>query len=140
MAQIKWNDSMSVNNDDIDSQHKEWIRIYNRMDHILLNGGSAKYPNAVADCFIAMQEYARYHFKSEELYMKEIEYPDVVMHKRLHTDFEDQLFIYAKKIRNGHLVLGTEVMSILKSWLMSHILIEDQKYRIYLTETEAIVS
>ncbi|MFH2123036.1 MAG: bacteriohemerythrin [Pseudomonadota bacterium] len=128
MAQIEWSDSMSVKNAVIDAQHKEWIAIYNRMDHLLLHGGSGELSSAVADAFQAMQEYAGYHFRQEEEYLKEINYPDLVAHKRLHTDFDDQLYRYSREIRNGELVLGTEVLSILKNWLLQHIIHEDQKY------------
>lgn len=128
MAQIEWSDSMSVKNDVIDTQHKEWIAIYNRLDHVLLHGGGNELSTAVADAFQAMQEYASYHFRQEEQYLKEIHYPDLVAHKRLHTDFDDKLFSYNREIRNGMLVLGSEVMSILKNWLLHHIMHEDQKY------------
>ncbi|AGF77958.1 hemerythrin-like metal-binding domain-containing protein [Desulfocapsa sulfexigens DSM 10523] len=137
MSQIKWSDSMSVNNAVLDAQHKEWIAIYNRMDNILLHGELGQLDNAVIDAFKAMQEYASYHFRQEEEYMEEIGYPDRVMHKRMHTDFDDQLYNYSKEIRRGDLVLGTEVMSILKNWLLNHIMREDQQYCVFLTQKEA---
>ncbi|MDD3815479.1 MAG: bacteriohemerythrin [Desulfocapsaceae bacterium] len=137
MAQIEWSDSMSVKNAVIDTQHKEWIAIYNRLDHVLLHGGSNELFNAVADAFQAMQEYASYHFRQEEQYLKEIHYPDLVTHKRLHTDFDDQLYKYSRQIRNGELILGSEVMSILKNWLLHHIMQEDQKYCVFVSHSES---
>ncbi len=128
MAQITWNDSYSVNNDIIDAQHQEWIAIYNKLDHDLLTGGSGNLATAAADALQAMQNYANYHFRQEEQYLKEINYPDLVVHKRLHTDFDDQLYGYGRQLRNGQLVLSSELLSILKNWLQHHILHEDQKY------------
>ena len=91
MNQITWDDSYSVNNADIDAQHKKWIEIHNKLDHILLNGSNNEVSNAVVDTIQAMQEYVNYHFRQEEQYMKEINYPDLVAHRRLHTDFDDYL-------------------------------------------------
>jgi hemerythrin len=133
MAEIIWNDSYSVNNAVIDAQHKEWIAIYNKLDRILLQGSNDEVSTAAADALQAMQDYANYHFRQEEQYLQEINYPDLVAHKRLHTDFDDQLYGYNKNLRNGKLVLNSEVIAILKKWLQHHILHEDQKYCAFLT-------
>lgn len=128
MNQIVWNDSYSVNNAEIDAQHKEWIVIYNRLDHTMRTGNSSALHTSTADTLEAMKKYTEYHFRKEEEYMKEINYPDLVAHKRKHTDFDDELYNYNKMVRSGELVLNTEVMSIIKKWLLHHILHEDQKY------------
>jgi hemerythrin len=133
MSQITWNDSYSVNNEEIDAQHKEWIAIYNKLDHTLLNGSGQEVFTLAADSLQAMQEYADYHFREEEQYMREINFPFLVEHRRLHSDFEDELYKYNRSIRSGELILNTEVISIVKNWLLHHILHEDQKYRTYLT-------
>jgi hemerythrin len=134
MSQITWNDSYSVNNPVMDAQHKEWIAIYNKLDHILLNDNYHEIFTAAASTLQAMQKYADYHFLAEEEYMRQIQYPDLVAHKRLHTDFNDQLFTYNKNIRDGETILNSEIMSILKNWLSDHILNEDKKYCTYLTQ------
>jgi hemerythrin len=133
MNQITWKDSYSVNNPVMDAQHKAWIVIYNKLDHILLSDRYQEIFTVAADTLQAMQEYAGYHFRAEEKYMKQIHFPDLVAHRRLHTDFDDQLFTYNKNIRDGKLVLSSEIMSIVKNWLLDHILDEDQKYCAYLT-------
>jgi len=131
MSQIMWDDSYSVNNDAIDAQHKEWIAIYNRLDQTMLNGSIQDLAKVREEILQAMRDYANYHFRQEEEYMKEIGYPDIVAHKRLHTDFDDQLYNYHRMIRNGELVLNTELIAIIKKWLLHHILKEDQKYRAF---------
>ncbi len=128
MAQITWNDSFSVHNAVIDVQHQEWIAIYNRLDHVLLHGSNSDLAHAASETLQAMQDYANYHFRQEERYLQEIHYPDLVAHRRLHKDFDDQVYSYYKKILSGEWVLNTEVISILKNWLEHHILHEDQKY------------
>jgi hemerythrin-like metal-binding protein len=131
MSQITWNDSYSVNNDAIDAQHKEWIAIYNRLDQTMLDGSLQDLSKVREESLQAMQDYASYHFRQEEEYMREIGYPDIVAHKRLHTDFDDQLFNYHRMISNGELVLNTELISIIKDWLLNHILKADMKYRAF---------
>jgi hemerythrin-like metal-binding protein len=137
MAQIIWNDSYSVNNDIIDAQHKEWIAIYNKLDHDLLTGGCGDVATAAADALQAMQDYANYHFREEEQYLRKINYPALVAHKRLHTDFDDQLYGYGRQLRNGELVLSSELLAILKNWLQQHILHEDQNYCAFISQSQS---
>jgi len=129
MSQITWDDSYSVNNDAIDAQHKQWIAIYNRLDQTMLSGSLADLAQVREEILQAMMEYASYHFRQEEEYMKEIGYPDIVAHKRIYTDFDDRLYNYNRMIRNGELVLNSELIAIIKNWLLDHILKTDMKYR-----------
>lgn len=101
MAQITWNDSYSVHNAVIDAQHQEWIAIYNRLNQILLHGSGSDLVHVAAETLQAMQDYANYHFRQEEQYLQEINYPDLVAHRRLYTDFDDQVYSYNRKIRRG---------------------------------------
>lgn len=137
MAQIIWNDSYSVHNADMDAQHKEWIAIHNRLDQILLHGSGSDVSVAAAEALQAMQDYAGYHFRQEEKYLKEINYPGLVAHRRLHTDFDDQLYNYGRQLRNGQLILNSELMAILKNWLLNHIMQEDQKYCAFASQSQS---
>ena len=49
-----------------------------------------------------MQDYANYHFKFEEDYMRAIDYPEQVKHRRLHKDFDNLIFNYKR-------VMGTYI-------------------------------
>lgn len=131
MSQIMWDDSYSVGNDAIDAQHKEWIAIYNRLDHAILNASPGDLSKVREEILQAMMKYASYHFRQEEQYMQEMGYPDVVAHKRVHTDFDDQLYNYHRMVRHGELVLNSELITIIKNWLLNHILKVDMKYKAF---------
>jgi len=64
MSQIIWDDSFSVNNAEIDIQHKKWIEIYNNMD-MKICVGSSPLPDGL-EALKAMEDYTRYHFSFEE--------------------------------------------------------------------------
>jgi hemerythrin-like metal-binding protein len=128
MSQIIWNDSYSVNNASLDAQHQDWIEIHNRLDHLLLNGDDQDFGAALFESVQTIQEWVYYHFRQEEEYMRQINFPTIVEHKRLHTEFQDWFFNYYRRITNGELVLITEIITITKNWLHSHILHEDAKY------------
>ena len=67
MSIIEWDDSYSVNNDEIDKQHKEWIDIYNKMHDSMMSRESSI--EQTTEILQAMSNYAQNHFNYEEEYM-----------------------------------------------------------------------
>lgn len=129
MARIDWDGSFSVGNAEIDEQHKRWIDLYNRMDEALTGGGSgASIDNLAGEALAAMHDYAHTHFKSEEAYMAKLNYPKLVEHRRIHRDFEDMIYRYNREINDGQLFLNSNIIKIIRNWLLDHILHEDKKY------------
>ena len=128
MPRIEWNDSFSVNNTELDDQHKQWINIHNKLHEMLINGKPGDLGSMQADALQSMQDYAEYHFAAEEEYLDKIGYPDFAMHRRLHDDFETKIYQYNRDIRDGERILNTEIMKELENWLLNHILVEDRKY------------
>jgi hemerythrin len=128
MSQIEWQKSYSVNNSEIDEQHKKWIAIYNEMDKCLLSGDQKELIQIAAKSLKSMHDYANFHFKFEEEYMQKINYPDLVSHKRLHKDFDNIIYKYHRDIDAGELIINTEILKKIKEWLVKHILVQDKKY------------
>ncbi len=130
MSKIEWDESYSVNNKEIDEQHKEWIAIFNKLHVALLSDDPKSLDFAGVDSLKAMYDYAEYHFNFEEQYLSKINYPDLVAHRRLHKDFASKIYQYNKDINQGTIVLNTEIIKIIKDWLVEHILKEDKKYSV----------
>lgn len=128
MALIKWDESFSVGNTEIDEQHKKWIAIYNNMHEGLTGGGSSNLANLAANSLEEMHDYAKNHFQFEEEYLKRINYPELVDHRRLHRDFENKIYNYTREIRDGKILLNTSIIKMIRNWLVEHILQEDKKY------------
>ena len=132
MSEIKWEDSFSVHNTEIDGQHQKWIAIYNKMHESMIK--ESEQSKAGTEALKAMLDYARYHFSFEEEYMRKINYPNFMEHRRLHKDFDNLLYTYYRDKQEGKVVLGTEIIGILKNWLCDHIKKEDKKYALFLKE------
>ena len=138
MPRIEWDNSFSVLNTEIDDQHKEWIRIFNKMHEILTGDNTEAKYTAAEDSIKAMLDYAREHFKFEEEYMRNIDYPELVQHHRKHKDFDTQVYELFRDIQNGGVVLNTEIISMVKGWLLNHILVEDKKYALFFENKSSI--
>ena len=133
MAAIEWDDFFSVNNAEIDAQHRKWIGIYNEMDDRLLNGDRQSLKTLGEESLQAMEDYARSHFGFEEEFMHRINYPDIVAHRRLHKDFENRIYQYNREVREGKIIFNSTIIGIIRNWLIDHILKEDKKYCQYAT-------
>jgi hemerythrin-like metal-binding protein len=126
MSIIEWDDSLSVNHTEIDNQHKEWIDIYNKMhDSMMARESSIEQTMEILQ---SMNEYAQRHFSYEEEYMRKIDFPDIVAHRRSHKDFESLIYSYNRDIEAGKVVLNTKIIKLIRNWLLEHITVEDKKY------------
>ncbi len=126
MSIIEWDDSFSVNHPEIDNQHKKWIDIYNKMHDSMMSLESSN--EQTTEILQAMIEYAQNHFRYEEEYMHEINFPDIVEHRRMHKDFQSLIYSYHRDINQGKMVLNTKIIKLIRNWLLEHIIEEDKKY------------
>ncbi|MBA3013912.1 MAG: bacteriohemerythrin [Proteobacteria bacterium] len=131
MDKIRWDESYSVNNQEIDDQHKEWIVIFNRMHNVLLSSGPEELKTVGGEILKAMNDYAEYHFKFEEEYLRRINYPELFEHRRLHRDFATQIYQFNREVNKGEIILSTDIIKMIRDWLVHHILQEDKKYGLY---------
>lgn len=128
MPRIDWDKAYSVGFEDIDIQHQKWIEIHNDLHELLISGSSSDVRGATLSTLKSMKDYAMKHFSFEEEYMQTIGYPETERHKQIHRAFEGMVENYLDDMRNGEVVLNTDIMKVLRSWLVSHILNEDKKY------------
>ena len=70
------------------------------------------------------------------VFLRNINYPGYIDHKRAHESFIVQLNKIRNDITEGNIVLGTQVMSILKNWLEDHIVGMDKKYGEFATKKD----
>jgi len=126
MPRIEWEGSFSVNNREIDDQHKKWIAIINELHDSMMKGDISL--GMTLNTMKSMKEYVKYHFEYEEEYMRKINYPGMTEHIKIHARFYVLISQYYNDLQSGKMVLNSEIMSILMNWLKDHILNTDKKY------------
>ncbi len=132
MPLIKWNESMSMNINEIDRQHKELVEIINTLFDAMK---IAKGYDVLDEVLNKLVDYVHYHFETEETYFDNFEYSDSQIHKNEHIYFTDQvndfkrLFAEGKSTQNeGDTPLTVGLWSLLKDWFVNHVMIFDKKY------------
>lgn len=134
MSLIEWDEGkFSVLVDEMDEQHKKWVGLINELHASLLGEGERVEP---AEILREMLAYVDFHFKEEEQLMRNINYPNYIEHKRAHEAFIARLNNMEQDIEAGNIILGTQLMSVLKNWLEDHIASMDKHYGEFASNTK----
>ncbi len=122
---IRWNKEYNINISIIDVDHKRFVDIVNKAI-IAKQGG--KSPEEIQEILNEMIQHAKTHFKTEETYMKEFNYPEYQCHIEEHRDFSLRTNAYLDRVINGDCNIANEILEYLKQWLINHIQGTDKKY------------
>ena len=122
---IRWNKEYNINISIIDVDHKRFVDIVNKAI-IAKQGG--KSPEEIQEILNEMIQHAKTHFKTEETYMKEFNYPEYQYHIEEHRDFSLRINAYLDRVINGDCNIANEILEYLKQWLINHIQGTDKKY------------
>lgn len=128
---IKWQPEFSVKVKSIDTQHKNLVKIVNRLYRFMMEGKSSEILNEIVTELI---DYTADHFSYEEKLFDQTNYPDAKKHKQEHDAFVNQVLGIKKKIDSGKMMVSNELLNILREWLLNHIAGSDMKYSSHLVK------
>ncbi len=125
MNLIKWNDSFSVNVEEIDKQHQTLVAMINELHDAMGQGKGGAILSKIVDDLIG---YTATHFKTEEKYFIQFGYVDTDSHVKEHAAFVKTVTEFKAGVDSGKIFLTSEVMNFLSDWLQNHIKRTDRKY------------
>jgi len=132
MENIIWDPAWNIGHAEIDTQHQKWIEIFNRLHSAVLSESDEDPDEVQRATLKEMFAYTHYHFDSEEKLMKETNYPEAHGHWRLHKNFDTTVYEKYRGLKGNALILNSDLLSLMKNWLLGHIQTEDQKFGRYL--------
>lgn len=118
---IKWDGSFDIHHELIDSQHRIFVMLLNKLMANVAKGVDKEYLLRVLD---EIKKYAEFHFVSEENVMYECNYPGLTNHEQVHTEILHKLADLTERVSQNR-ARAEDVVVMLRDWLFSHILIED---------------
>ena len=87
---------------------------------------SGKGRAAIGPAIEELARYTEYHFSAEEKLMTKHRCSGLAEQKAMHGQFLNQVAEMKRKFDSGQHGLGTEVLTTLKDWLVSHIVRKDK--------------
>ena len=121
--------AFSVNISKIDKQHKKIAEVFAKLSNAIEKGQPEK---AIPGILRELDEYAGYHFDTEEKLMRQHAYPDYEAHKKEHDDFCLKVSVLQQELMEGKITVTREVLHLLTHWLSDHIMNTDKKYSPFL--------
>ena len=133
---IQCRQDMAIDESVIDEDHKLLIEIVNTFEVALTRKLA---PQTVDHGLKLLRHYALEHFRREEELQRAVQYPFAEAHAREHRDLVKKLgAIIAHRTAAASKVdiaeVATEILDLLKEWLVCHILQTDLRMRPYVAE------
>lgn len=124
---------MSVRNSKIDNDHKYLISIINTIEAALNIEAPAR---VLSDYVFQLIDFSHQHFKREETYQVEINFPNRISHKKKHEDLMGQIQHIHKNLLSqadsgAYQFTTPRLVDTLQDWMMNHIMHEDMKMKEY---------
>lgn len=136
MTQIEWDKKYEVGNIEIDSEHKVFVRIIQKII-AAVNKKNYKHTERLIN---EIYKYADFHFHSEETVMIEIGYPDFNAHKKEHEklliELGNRISVFGDE---DYIRPTTEFITFLTSWFLNHTVNVDKKLANYMEDNEQSV-
>lgn len=125
MPLLTWEQKHSVGVKELDDQHKKLFEIINRLFDAMQASKDITELNAIlAD----MDDYAHYHFATEEKYFDQFNFEDKEAHTAQHRAFDEKAENFIKKNALGDSTLSFDVLDFLEDWWLGHINNVDKQY------------
>ena len=131
MKDITWGETLSVDIQEIDEDHRKLVELYNLLNHSVMEGDTTDYIDALMEELIACTIW---HFRHEERLMLRYGYEGLVQHKTEHQELiESAKALQQKFLQDGNQI-SIEDIRFLEHWLIGHILGADMDLGSYLCE------
>ncbi len=132
MPLLEWDNALySVGVRAIDDQHKKLVGMVNQLHEAQRQGQSAKVLNQVLSDVVA---YTDYHFRTEEEFMRNNEYPDYLKHKAEHDALRKTALGLQADLKSGKSTVSIDLLHFLRDWLAHHIQGTDKQLGVFLNQ------
>lgn len=128
MTLMVWNDDLVTGIDIVDREHRGLVDLINRAAPMLATARGEEARAGIGPLLDSLVDYAASHFRSEEELMARLAMDAGARahHEASHAGFTEQVGAMIADYRNGRDIGGDHLLSFLASWLVLHILGEDQ--------------
>jgi len=117
--------------EELDEQHKTFFTLLDKIDKAapdMFRPLDEDEADAVIDVLGELRDYALLHFRTEEGYMQEIDYPGLARQKREHNRFITDVIRMEGELMNGTVMPAITIRNFMHDWYRDHILNLDKPF------------
>jgi hemerythrin len=122
MTFMSWRKDYEVGVPQIDAEHRRLFDLINEFHDTFTQVDARK---QIAQMLNRLVAYAEEHFQHEEQLMGDSGYPQLDMHRELHSGLVSSIFAINERLAADTAKASTETVQFLKNWLLQHILKHD---------------
>jgi hemerythrin len=126
-----WDDTLSVQINEIDEDHRRLVDLFNILNHSVSEGEATDYIQAVLEELINCTVW---HFSHEERLMLKYGYDGYGEHKTEHQELVESVKALQQKFLHEGKSVTNEDIEFLEHWLTGHIFAADMQLGAYLGE------
>lgn len=129
MPFANWDQALETEIEEIDIQHKHLIALLNKLyDYSQSIDGQKDLDGLFKDLI----SYTKNHFRTEEYYFKQTDYPLAKAHIDEHKFLTRTVLNKYEKFKKGQADMDRDLLDFLKSWWVHHIKKMDMQYKEFL--------
>lgn len=120
-----------VNIPEIDEQHETFFDMLDRITEVapdLYKPLDDDTVDDIVDILSELRDYALLHFRTEESYMQEVDYPGLDKQKNEHNRFITDVIRMEAELMNGSSMPPIKVRNFMHDWYRDHILELDKPF------------
>lgn len=131
MKDLIWDNTLSVEVEEIDEDHRKLVGLFNMLNHSVMAGDATDYIEAVLEELIS---FTVWHFRHEERLMLKYGYEGMAEHKTEHQQLIESARTLQQKCLQQGKSISSEEIEFLEHWLTGHILGADMELGSFLGE------
>jgi len=121
----KWNQDYNTGNPSMDDEHQ---KIFQILEKAFEKVSSENTEEKIKETLTKLYMFMKKHFKVEEKYMRDIQYPEYEKHKEVHDQFIDktnELFLQLKSLNSK--IFEKKLAKFIDEEIITHMIDEDKK-------------
>jgi hemerythrin-like metal-binding protein len=115
---VTWHDDFSVNVNEIDKQHQRMLELVNAL-HASVEACADK--RDLQKMLVALVDFTRLHFSTEEKLMKDHHYPGLASHYKEHRVLLQHMDNLVKAVADGQYPTFYSDYDVSSDWALDHI-------------------
>jgi hemerythrin len=126
--EFEWHKKWEIGVKSLDDEHKDLYDLINQAAQSINEQSSQE---NIIQILEKLLEHSKEHFRNEEYFMLEMNYPKRIQHTREHSMLVAETILMIKDARTSQTILDCGTVHSLKHWLLGHVLSSDKEMADY---------